>query len=94
MSDDSYLRYDLVDLTRQCLSKLANEVYLDAMRSYQKKDLRRLNTHTRKFLEIIVDIDTLLAADDNFLLGPWLESAKSLAVTENERKQVRSMFFI
>ncbi|RLN39237.1 alpha-N-acetylglucosaminidase isoform X1 [Panicum miliaceum] len=77
-------RYDLVDLTRQCLSKLANEVYLDAMHSYQKKDL---NGNTRKFLEIIVDIDTLLAADDNFLLGSWLESAKSLAVTENERKQ-------
>ncbi|CAN6325182.1 unnamed protein product [Urochloa humidicola] len=80
-------RYDLVDLTRQCLSKLANEVYLDAMRSYQKKDLNGLNTHTKRFLEIIVDIDTLLAANDNFLLGPWLESAKSLAVTESERKQ-------
>ena len=64
------------------------------MHSYEKKDLSRLNSNTRKFLEIIVDIDTLLAADDNFLLGPWLESAKSLAVTENERKQVRSMFFI
>ncbi|CAL4930936.1 unnamed protein product [Urochloa decumbens] len=80
-------RYDLVDLTRQCLSKLANEVYLDAMRSYQKKDSNGLNSHTKRFLEIIVDIDTLLAADDNFLLGPWLESAKSLAVTESERKQ-------
>ncbi|CAN6306588.1 unnamed protein product [Urochloa humidicola] len=80
-------RYDLIDLTRQCLSKLANDVYLDAMRSYQKKDSNGLNSHTKRFLEIIVDIDTLLAADDNFLLGPWLESAKSLAVTENERKQ-------
>ncbi|KAK8445880.1 hypothetical protein SEVIR_9G402300v4 [Setaria viridis] len=80
-------RYDLVDLTRQCLSKLANEVYLDAMRSYQKKDSNGLNSHARKFLEIIADIDTLLAADDNFLLGPWLESAKSLAMTESERKQ-------
>ncbi|KAF8728724.1 hypothetical protein HU200_018000 [Digitaria exilis] len=80
-------RYDLVDLTRQCLSKLANEVYLDAMRSYQKKDSNGLDSHTRKFLEIIVDTDTLLAADDNFILGPWLESAKSLAMTENERKQ-------
>jgi alpha-N-acetylglucosaminidase len=60
------------------------------MRSYQKKDLNGLNFHTRKFLEIIVDIDTLLAADDRFLLGPWLESAKSLAMTENERKQVCS----
>jgi len=80
-------RYDLVDLTRQCLSKLANEVYLDAMSSYQKKDSNGLNSHTRKFLEIIMDIDTLLAADDNFLLGPWLESAKSLAITEKERQQ-------
>ncbi|CAL4939486.1 unnamed protein product [Urochloa decumbens] len=80
-------RYDLVDLTRQCLSKLANDVYLDAMRSYQKKDSNDLNSHTKRFLEIIVDIDILLAADDNFLLGPWLESAKSLAVTESERKQ-------
>ena len=94
MSDDFYLRYDLVDLTRQCLSKLANEVYLDVMHSYEKKDLSSLNSNTRKFLEIIVDIDVLLAADDNFLLGPWLESAKSLAVTDNERKQVRSMLFI
>ena len=64
------------------------------MHSYQKKDLSSLNSNTRKFLEIIVDIDVLLAADANFLLGPWLESAKSLAVTDNERKQVRSMLFI
>jgi alpha-N-acetylglucosaminidase len=84
------LRYDLVDLTRQCLSKLANEVYLDAMSSYQKKDSNGLNFHTKKFLELIVDIDTLLASDDNFLLGTWLESAKSLAITEDERKQVVS----
>uniref|UniRef100_A0A0D9VU65 Alpha-N-acetylglucosaminidase C-terminal domain-containing protein n=1 Tax=Leersia perrieri TaxID=77586 RepID=A0A0D9VU65_9ORYZ len=80
-------RYDLVDLTRQSLSKLANEVYLNALNSYQKKDSNGLNLHTKKFLELIVDIDTLLASDDNFLLGPWLESAKSLAMTENERKQ-------
>ncbi|KAG8097408.1 hypothetical protein GUJ93_ZPchr0013g37055 [Zizania palustris] len=80
-------RYDLVDLTKQSLSKLANEVYLDALNSFQKRDSDGLNFHTKKFLELIVDIDTLLASDDNFLLGPWLESAKSLAMTENERKQ-------
>ncbi|AQL06547.1 Alpha-N-acetylglucosaminidase [Zea mays] len=86
-SESLTYRYDLVDLTRQCLSKLANEVYLDAISLYQKKDSHGLNAHARKFLEIIVDIDTLLAADDNFLLGPWLESAKSLAITEKERQQ-------
>ncbi|XP_015690916.2 alpha-N-acetylglucosaminidase [Oryza brachyantha] len=80
-------RYDLVDLTRQALSKLANEVYIDAMNAYQKKDSNGLRFHMKKFLKLITDIDTLLASDDNFLLGPWLESAKSLAMTENERKQ-------
>ncbi|CAM0873248.1 unnamed protein product [Alopecurus aequalis] len=87
LSKSLTFRYDLVDLTRQSLSKLANKVYLDAMNSYQKKDSSDLNFHTKKFLELIVDIDTLLASDDNFLLGPWLESAKSLATTEDERTQ-------
>jgi alpha-N-acetylglucosaminidase len=58
------------------------------MNSYQMKDSSGLNFHTKKFLELIVDIDTLLASDDNFLLGPWLESAKSLGMTEDERTQV------
>ncbi|GAA0142030.1 hypothetical protein LIER_03027 [Lithospermum erythrorhizon] len=80
-------RYDLVDLTRQSLSKLANQVYLDTITAYQVKDKNALTSHSQRFLELIKDIDTLLAADDNFLLGSWLESAKSLAMTSDERKQ-------
>ncbi|VAI22264.1 unnamed protein product [Triticum turgidum subsp. durum] len=87
LSESLTYRYDLVDLTRQSLSKLANKVYLDAMDSYQKRDSSGLNFHTKKFLELIMDIETLLASDDNFLLGPWLETAKNLAMTEDERKQ-------
>ncbi|CAM8970707.1 unnamed protein product [Rhodiola kirilowii] len=80
-------RYDLVDLTRQTLSKLANEVYLDAIKAFRRKDLEALNLHSKKFLHLIKDIDTLLGSDDNFLLGTWLESAKKLAVTPSEMKQ-------
>ncbi|XP_040246860.1 alpha-N-acetylglucosaminidase isoform X1 [Aegilops tauschii subsp. strangulata] len=87
LSESLTYRYDLVDLARQSLSKLANKVYLDAMDSYQMRDSSDLNFHTKKFLEVIMDIETLLASDDNFLLGPWLETAKSLATTEDERKQ-------
>ncbi|KAL6013240.1 hypothetical protein ACLOJK_003732 [Asimina triloba] len=31
------------------------------------------------FLELVVDMDTLLTCHAGFLLGPWLESAKNLA---------------
>ncbi|XP_023751565.1 alpha-N-acetylglucosaminidase [Lactuca sativa] len=80
-------RYDLVDLTRQVLSKFANKVYIDAITAFQHKDAKALKFHSQKFEELIIDIDELLAADDNFLLGTWLESAKNLALNSHEKQQ-------
>lgn len=79
----------MVDLTRQSLSKLANEVYLSAIYAFRHKDAQTLSLQSLKFLQLIKDIDKLLATDDNFLLGPWLESAKRLSLNADERKQVR-----
>jgi hypothetical protein len=86
-------RYDLVDLTRQVLSKLANQVYIKAVTSFQEKNIDDLHLNSHKFLQLIKDIDLLLASDDNFLLGTWLESAKKLAVNPSELKQVRTNCF-
>lgn len=81
-------RYDMVDFARQVLSKLANQVFIEAVTAYVKKDIGSLRRLSEKFLELIKDIDVLLASDDNFLLGTWLESAKKLARNSDERKQV------
>ena len=83
-------RYDLVDLTRQVLSKLANQVYIDAVIAFREKDVNACRSHSQKFVQLIKDIDALLASDDNFLLGTWLESAKKLAITPRDRRQVRT----
>ncbi|QCD95604.1 alpha-N-acetylglucosaminidase [Vigna unguiculata] len=80
-------RYDLVDLTRQVLSKFANQIYYKAVTSFQKKNIEALQFHSNTFLQLIKDIDVLLASDDNFLLGTWLESAKKLAVNPSEKRQ-------
>lgn len=82
----------MVDLTRQALSKLANTVYMEAVNAFVKKDIQSLRRFSKKFLELIKDIDVLLASDDNFLLGTWLESAKKLARNSDERKQVEFFF--
>lgn len=86
-------RYDLVDLTRQVLSKLANQVYSDAVTAFRQKDAKALNLHTQKFIQLIKDIDVLLASDDNFLLGTWLQSANMLAKNHLELRQVRKDTF-
>ncbi|KAG8391201.1 hypothetical protein BUALT_Bualt01G0163200 [Buddleja alternifolia] len=87
LAEVSTYRYDLVDLTRQTLSKLANKVYLNAIHAFRDKDAKALSFHSLKFLQLIKDIDKLLAADDNFLLGTWLESAKQLSLNADEMKQ-------
>lgn len=84
-----FYRYDLVDLTRQVLSKYANQVYLDSINAFRVNDTKNFNYQSQKFLQLIKDNEELLAADDNFLLGTWVESAKNLAMNHKERKQVR-----
>ncbi|KAB1224852.1 Alpha-N-acetylglucosaminidase [Morella rubra] len=87
LSGSMTYRYDLVDLTRQVLSKLANQVYLDAVTAFRQKDVKALDLHSQKFIELVKDIDILLASDDNFLLGTWLKSANKLAKNHLELRQ-------
>lgn len=82
------LRYDLVDLTRQALAKYANQLFLNVIEAYHLNDILEVVGRSQKFLELVEDMDTLLACHDGFLLGPWLESAKKLAQDKEQEKQV------
>ncbi|KAL3681211.1 hypothetical protein R1sor_024167 [Riccia sorocarpa] len=86
LGDGLPYRYDLVDLTRQVLSKRANELYTEIIRAYGRKDLEDLQRLGDSFLELFSDMERLLASCEGFLLGPWLESAKSLSTNLEEKK--------
>ena len=77
-----------MDLTRQSLAKYANKLFLEIIQAYQSNDVHGATSLSHKFLELVEDIDALLACHDGFLLGPWLESAKRLAQNEEQEKQV------
>ncbi|KAF6143277.1 hypothetical protein GIB67_039060 [Kingdonia uniflora] len=81
------LRYDLVDLTRQALAKYANEVFLKIIEAYQLHNINVVAFYSKHFVELVEDMDTLLACHDGFLLGPWLESSKQLAQNPEQEKQ-------
>ncbi|GMY24880.1 alpha-N-acetylglucosaminidase-like isoform X1 [Fagus crenata] len=49
--------------------------------TYQLNDVHGVTCHSQKFLELVEDMDALLACHDGFLLGPWLESAKKTQIT-------------
>ncbi|XP_022135500.1 alpha-N-acetylglucosaminidase-like [Momordica charantia] len=87
LSGSNTYRYDLVDLTRQALAKYSNELFFRIVKAYQLYDAQKMASLSQQFLELVKDIDTLLACHEGFLLGPWLESAKQLAQDEEQEKQ-------
>jgi alpha-N-acetylglucosaminidase len=87
-------RYDLVDLTRQALAKNANQIFLKIIQSYKSNNISQVTTLCERFLNLVNDLDMLLASHEGFLLGPWLESAKSLARDQEQEIQVITFFVI
>lgn len=78
-------QYDIVDVTRQVLANYALSVYGEFVTAYQQKDSARFNDASDRFLELISDMDALLATRKDFLLGPWLESARKWGTTAEEK---------
>lgn len=82
---DTY-RYDLVDLSRQCLSDLSVALQHDIKKAYDAGDAQNLKAASARFCDLAQDMDGLLATRHEFLLGPWLEDAKRWGTNDAERQ--------
>ena len=81
-------RHDLVNIARQGLSNHAGMLYATTMATYQAKDSAAYRQASAVFLQLIRDLDELLATNDQFLLGKWLEDAKRWGATEEDRMRL------
>jgi alpha-N-acetylglucosaminidase len=78
-------RYDLVDLTRQVLANYARPLQVKWTKAYQDKDMAAFKKQSGAYLELITDMDRLLATRGDFLLGKWLADARSCGTTDTEK---------
>ena len=85
---DTY-RFDLVHLNRQVLGNLAFRLRQDITAAYQQKDRRALAAAGARFLELMRDLDELLATREELLLGRWLGDAEHWATNDAERQLYR-----
>ena len=81
----STFRYDLVDVTRQVLSNLGLWQYRKMVRALDGKDLGTIKRETRRFLQMILDQDRLLATQQEFLLGKWISAAHGVGRTSEDK---------
>jgi alpha-N-acetylglucosaminidase len=86
LKDTPTYQYDVVHVTRQVLSNHAETLYEDLVAAYESGDAVRLETAGGRFLELMMDLDTLLGTREEFLLGRWLEDAKRWAGNPQEKR--------
>ncbi|XP_062847924.1 alpha-N-acetylglucosaminidase [Trichomycterus rosablanca] len=77
--------YDLVDVTRQALQHLTTQFYQEIRDAFQAQNLSELLTAGGVLIyDLLPELDHLLSSDAHFLLGTWLEQARSLGMDEQE----------
>lgn len=81
---DGY-RYDLVDVTRQVLADYALTLHGEVAEKYTDGNSKGFADASARFIGLFDDMDALLATREEFLLGRWLESAKAMGDTEQEK---------
>lgn len=81
---DTY-RFDLINVTRQVLSNHVTVLHRTLIEASQEKDAGAFQKASKQFLQLIDDLDELLATREEFLLGRWLEDARRWGITEAER---------
>jgi len=78
-------QYDLVDLTRQILANYALPVQQQIALAYKNNDRTKFKKYSTEFLELMDDLDKLLATRKDFLLGPWIADARNCGNTPAEK---------
>lgn len=78
-------RYDVVDITRQVLANYAGPLQKKWVTAFKEKDSAAFNKYSKSFLQLISDMDVLLATRKDFMLGPWIASARSHGTTPAEK---------
>lgn len=70
--------YDFSDITRQLISNSAQEYHKAMVNAYQNNNLSEFEILSDKFLEMILLQDQILSTNSDFLVGKWINQARTM----------------
>ncbi len=79
-------QFDLVHVAQQVLTNHASALHKNVIAAYKAKDVQAFQSASVAFLELMLDLDELLATRKEFLLGKNLEDAKRWGTTPEEKQ--------
>jgi hypothetical protein len=75
----SAFNYDLLDVSRELMSKIAGRFWADVVEAYRGANLAGVRGNGTALLTLLADMDELLGSHKGFLLGPVLARARGFA---------------
>lgn len=75
---------DLVDVARQVLMDAGIPWYVDMIAAWKAGDKAKVETLGKRIVEMLVDLDAVLATDKNYLLSTWINDARAWGTTPEE----------
>jgi Alpha-N-acetylglucosaminidase (NAGLU). len=82
--------FDVVNVTRQLLGNYFTDLYKDYVAAYQTKNVDSLHVAEKAMINILDDVDKLLATENAFLLGKWIKDARGIGITEEDKDYYES----
>ena len=77
--------YDLIDIVRQAVAEKGRLVYPVMIDAYKAGEKELFAASSQRFLDLILLQDKLLAARPEFKVGTWIEKARNLGTTPEEK---------
>ena len=76
--DSECFKYDLVDIARQVLSNSALDYHKLVLSAYRAGDKAVFDVYANHYLELIQLQNDVLATNDHFQVGTWIEQARTM----------------
>lgn len=83
-------RFDLVDIQRQIMSNLGQVMHKKAAKAFKDKDIKEFELHSKRFLDMLSDVDKVLRTRTEFNFDRWINDARSWGETEEEKNKFES----
>lgn len=77
--------YDLIDIVRQAVAEKGRLIYPIMIDAYKAGEKELFAASSQRFLDLILLQDKLLAARPEFKVGTWIEKARNLGTTPEEK---------
>lgn len=85
--NSSAYRYDLIDFARQTIANESRTRLPKIKLAWDAKDISLFRSESSAWLARMEDLNQLVGAEPDYLLGPWLESALAAGRNEAERRE-------